>query len=273
LRPGGVLYLSYNALPAWAPMLPLREMMVAYAAALPPDLPLAARIEAALRDAQMRVLRDADLVEAHPGIEAELRAIRHKGVAYLAHEFFNRDWAPMPPRDVAAALAAADLRFAAHAADEPPTPAARFRRDYFIKDAAPGSGETVTSGVGPTPFAVLDAASDEVARLRGCRVLNRRLLADAPMRPGLGWLADPAQGCGVETGYTTLLLLEAWWRGVREPAALAREVAVTLERHGQRLVERGEVVLDASRTVALLEAEARALPDGALPRFAPLLAP
>jgi SAM-dependent methyltransferase len=273
LRPGGVLYLSYNALPGWAPMRPLREALVAHAAAQPAGRSLAARIEAAMAHVGTRVLRDVAWVEAHPGIESEWRAIRHKGIAYLAHEFFNRDWAPMAPHDVAAALAAADLRFAACASGEPPTAAARFRREYFLKDAAPGSDETVTVGAGATQDAAPDAVTDDEARRRGCRLLNRRLLADAPLHPGLGWLADPTQGCGVEVGYTTLLLLEAWWRGVREPAAMAREVAATLERHGQRLVEGGEVVLDASRAVSLLEAEARALPDGALPRFAPLWAP
>ncbi|NBU25236.1 MAG: class I SAM-dependent methyltransferase [Gammaproteobacteria bacterium] len=89
LRPGGVLFVSYNALPGWAPMSPLRELLVAHAAAQPSAMPLAARIEAAMAHAGARVLRDAAWVEAHPGLEAEWRTIRHKDVAYLAHEFFN----------------------------------------------------------------------------------------------------------------------------------------------------------------------------------------
>lgn len=273
LRPGGVLYLSYNTLPGWTPMLPLREVMVAHAAAQPSGMPLEERIEAAMAHAGTRVLRDAVWADANPGIEAEWRAIRHKGVAYLAHEFFNRDWAPMTPRDVEAALAPAGLHFAAHASEAPPSAATRFRRDYFIKASPQRLCETLIVGGGAAPVVTPDAASDDGARLRGCRLLNRRLLTDAPKRPGLGWLADPARGGAVETGYTTLLLLEAWWRGVREPAALAREVAATLELHGQRLVAGGEVVLDTSRTLAMLETEARALPGATLPRLAPLLEP
>ena len=257
LRPGGVLYLSYNALPAWAPMLPLREMMVAYAAALPPDLPLAARIEAALRDAQMRVLRDADLVEAHPGIEAELRAIRHKGVAYLAHEFFNRDWAPMHPADVAAMLGSAGLSFAAQADGAAPGSDTRFRREYWVKD---GASPTIAMQI-----------CDAGAMARVCRQdaqrLNDRLLALSLRSPGPAWLADPSTGGGVEVGYTAMLMLAAWRGGVADAVALARDAEATLTRLGQRLVQEGRVLTEAVQVRARLESEARDLLEVTLPRL------
>jgi SAM-dependent methyltransferase len=269
LRTGGVVYVSYNALPGWAPMLPLREMMVAYAATLPADLPRADRIEAALHDAQMRVLRDPSFEEAHPGIEAELRTIRGKRMAYLAHELFNRDWAPMHPDEVAAILRAAGLRFAAFAGGAGEGAAGpidgRFRREYWVmgelRPARSASVEQVSGMEGDAPTA---------ARRAGCRVLNTRLLALALESPDPAWLASPVTGGGVEVGYTTMLLLEAWQRGLREPDALAREAQATLARLGQQLVRDGVVVVERDRSLALLTEEGRALPSTTLPRLAAL---
>lgn len=257
LRTGGVLYVSYNALPGWAPMLPLREMMVAYAAALPADLPRADRIEAALHDAQMRVLRDPLVLEACPGIEAELRAIRHKGVAYLAHEFFNRDWAPMPPAQVAAAMRSVGLSFAAQADEAEPASGARFRREYFVKDGAPPMDEGAT----PTPCRRRDDP------LRDVQILNDRLLALASCSPGMAWLADPQTGGGVEVGCSAMLMLAAWRSGAVDAASVARDAEAMLARLGQHLVHEGRVLVETARVRAQLRIEARELMEVTLPRL------
>lgn len=257
LRTGGVLYVSYNALPGWAPMLPLREMMVAYAAALPADLPRADRIEAALHDAQMRVLRDPLVLEACPGIEAELRAIRHKGVAYLAHEFFNRDWAPMPPAQVAAAMRSVGLSFAAQADEAEPASGARFRREYFVKDAAPPMDEGATD----TPCRRRDDP------LRDVQILNDRLLALASCSPGMAWLADPQTGGGVEVGCSAMLMLAAWRSGAVDAASVARDAEAMLTRLGQHLVHEGRVLVETARVRAQLRIEARELMEVTLPRL------
>jgi hypothetical protein len=101
-------------------------------------------------------------------------------------------------------------------------------------------------------------------------VLNTRLLALALESPDPAWLASPVSGGGVEVGYTTMLLLEAWQRGLREPDALAREAQATLARLGQRLVRDGIVVVERDRSLALLTEEACALPSTTLPRLAAL---
>lgn len=253
LRPGGVLFLSYNALPGWTPMLPLREVMVAHVAALPVTLPLEQRIDAALRHLRMRLLHDGPFAEANPQASAELRAIVGKGAAYLAHEFFNRDWAPMDPAEVAQLLGAAGLRFAAHADGGEPARSARFRREYWLKEATGRPAET--------------HAAAAAGRAAGCQVLNERLLALATRAPGVAWLASPVTGGGVEVGHATMLLLEAWQRGLHDPAALAVDVEATLARLGQRLVQAGEVITERSRTLAMLETAARVLPQETLPRL------
>jgi SAM-dependent methyltransferase len=269
LRPGGVFYLSYNALPGWAPMLPLRKLLMARMAAMPPSTPLAERIDAALRDTAMRFARDPSYEEAQPGIEAELRAIRGKSSAYLAHEFFNRDWVPMDPEAVAVILRAAGLRHAASVGGERDSTegqaAGRFRREYWVMgEPRPAPSASVQKAD------VSEGDVQAVSRRAGCQRLNARLLALALESPDPAWLASPVTGGGVEVGYTTMLLLEAWQRGLREPAELARDAQATLSRLGQRLLRSGEVVVDRDRSVALLAEEARALPSVTLPRLAAL---
>jgi hypothetical protein len=252
-----VVYVSYNALPGWAPMLPLREMMVAYAAALPADLPRADRIEAALHDAQMRVLRDPVLLETCPGIEAELRAIRPKGVAYLAHELFNRDWAPMHPEEVAAAMRSAGLSFAAQADEAEPASGARFRREYFVKDGAPPMDEG----------AALRLSRQRDGQLRDVQRLNDRLLALASRSPGMAWLADPQTGGGVEVGCSAMLMLAAWRNGAADAASVARDAEAMLARLGQHLVHEGRVIVETARVRARLRLEAQELLEVTLPRL------
>jgi len=267
LRSGGVLYLSYNALPGWAPMLPLRDLLMRSVQAAPAAMPLAERIEHALRDVAMRLARDPSFEEAHPGIEAELRTIRGKRTAYLAHELFNRDWAPMHPGEVAAVLRAAGLRFAAFAGDPGEGAAGptdgRFRREYWVM------GEPAAA-LAPQAQPVAEEGEGFAQRAAGCRLLNSRLLALARDSPDPAWLASPVTGGAVEVGYTTMLLLEAWQRGLREPDALAREAQATLSRLGQRLVRDGVVVVERDRSLALLTEEACALATATLPRLAAL---
>lgn len=262
LRPGGVVYVSYNALPGWAPMLPLREMMVAYAAALPADLPRADRIEAALHDAQMRVLRDPVLLETCPGIEAELRAIRHKGVAYLAHELFNRDWAPMHPEEVAATMRSAGLSFAAQADEAQPASGARFRREYFVKDGAPPSACMLTAD-----RASAASRRQRDGQVRDIQTLNDRLLALASRSPGMAWLADPQTGGGVEVGCSAMLMLAAWRNGAVDAASVARDAEVMLARLGQHLVHEGRVIVETALVRARLRVEAQELMEVTLPRL------
>ena len=262
LRPGGVVYVSYNALPGWAPMLPLREMMVAYAAALPADLPRADRIEAALHDAQMRVLRDPVLLETCPGIEAELRAIRHKGVAYLAHELFNRDWAPMHPEEVAATMRSAGLAFAAQAGEAQPGSGVRFRREYFVKDGAPPSACMLTAD-----RASAASRRQRDGQVRDIQTLNDRLLALASRSPGMAWLADPQTGGGVEVGCSAMLMLAAWRNGAVDAASVAWDAEVMLARLGQHLVHEGRVIVETALVRARLRVEAQELMEVTLPRL------
>ena len=116
LAPGGLFFVSYNCLPGWASELPLRHLLTLHAQfAGPQSKGLAARIDASLGFAQSLLEADAQYFRAHGGVSAWLGKMHGQSRNYLAHEYFNRDWHPMPSSEVALALSAANLEFAASA--------------------------------------------------------------------------------------------------------------------------------------------------------------
>ncbi|MEI6723735.1 MAG: methyltransferase regulatory domain-containing protein, partial [Betaproteobacteria bacterium] len=116
LVPGGLFFVSYNCMPGWAAEVPLRHLLVQHAG-LPEfrELPLAQRIDAALAFARSMLDGGANFFRAHPGLNAWLADMQSRSRNYLAHEYFNRDWHPMPSANVAAELSTAGLAFAAPA--------------------------------------------------------------------------------------------------------------------------------------------------------------
>jgi SAM-dependent methyltransferase len=164
LKPGGLVYVSYNALPGWAAAMPLRRLFVDHAAT--GNGPMLPRIEQALAFAKRVVDANPLYARVNPGIKERLEKIQAQNRNYLAHEYFNRDWTPFYHADVAAELAEAKLRFlgSAHLLDhidavnltaeqqallgEVGDPTLRetlrdfivnqqFRRDVFVRGAVP----------------------------------------------------------------------------------------------------------------------------------------
>jgi len=120
LKPGGVLYLSYNALPGWTAMLPVRELMYRhFEASASTQADPSQRIRDAVAHAQTVFAvqpgygRAGDAT-AHTLVE-RVAGLAHDSISYLAHEYFNRDWQPMPFGEVAGLLAPAGLSYAGSA--------------------------------------------------------------------------------------------------------------------------------------------------------------
>ena len=110
---GGVVYLSYNCLPGWAPILPLRRLLseMAQRATGSTD----ERIEAALAEAESLAAIGAGYLEEGSLARKQLAAIGQLPRYYVAHEYFNRIWTPLYHLDVARQLHQAKLTFAASA--------------------------------------------------------------------------------------------------------------------------------------------------------------
>ncbi|HEY0467373.1 MAG TPA: class I SAM-dependent methyltransferase, partial [Polyangiaceae bacterium] len=102
LAPGGVFYLSYNALPGCAAELPLRNLLKLHADRVsPPVLGLPEKLDAAL--SFMRAIAEAGSrhFPAHGESKAWLERMSGQNRNYLAHEYLNRDWQPMGFAEVA----------------------------------------------------------------------------------------------------------------------------------------------------------------------------
>ena len=113
LKPGGLVYLGYNALPGWTDALPLQKVLIEYAATQ--QGPSSARIGAAtdfamrMRAAGAAVLDTRLQDKLIPDSSGPEFLQRHH--RYLAHEFLNANWQPRFHIDVARELAAAKLEF------------------------------------------------------------------------------------------------------------------------------------------------------------------
>jgi SAM-dependent methyltransferase len=109
LKPGGVVYVSYNCMPGWIIGLPLQRLLSDYANSVEggSDRAIEGAIAFARRmqEAGARPLADPEIVER---LEKELA--RGQG-AYLAHEYLNENWTPMYHADVTRELAAAKLAY------------------------------------------------------------------------------------------------------------------------------------------------------------------
>jgi SAM-dependent methyltransferase len=182
LAPGGLVYLSYNAMPGWAAMEPLRAAMkLAFDRA---EGSLAQRIAAAL--AFVRAIEQAQpaFFTANPTASIRLGQMEGDSPAYLAHEYFNAAWTPFYAADMMAEMQSLGLAFAVsvNLADNLPdmtmcpearallaeaaTPVQRetvkdflvnkqFRRDLYVRDPRPLAAAELAAARAGARFAAL----------------------------------------------------------------------------------------------------------------------
>ena len=116
LKVGGVVYISYNTFPGHAPMVPVRELLNQHSALLAPaGSGTTSRVAGALGFMEKLVASNPRYIQENPELKARFEKIRGQDASYLAHEYFNRDWAPMPFIKVAEWLSQAKLSFACSA--------------------------------------------------------------------------------------------------------------------------------------------------------------
>src|SRR5262245_38112942 len=108
LKPGGLLYVSYNSQPGWSAEVPLRRLLVELAAIAAGDS--ADRSRAAAESLRQLAQRKARYFTANPEAHLAVAAYAKEPSDYLAHEFLNRVWEPFYSIDVADGLAEAGVR-------------------------------------------------------------------------------------------------------------------------------------------------------------------
>ncbi|RZT09827.1 Predicted methyltransferase regulatory domain-containing protein [Duganella sp. CF402] len=115
LKVGGVLYISYNTLPGWTPMVPVRNLLVQHAEIMTPSgAGVASKVENAVAFARKLWATNPAYARAHPALGDKLKTIAAQDPHYVAHEYFNRDWMPMSFAEMADWLDDAKLDFATY---------------------------------------------------------------------------------------------------------------------------------------------------------------
>ncbi|MGB3493250.1 MAG: class I SAM-dependent methyltransferase [Elainellaceae cyanobacterium] len=110
LKVGGVVYISYNTLPGWSALMPLRQLMLQSSSKTGDST--VQRVESGMAFAkQLQAIKARYFVE-NPTVKADLDAMESDSRNYLAHEYFNQNWQPLYHSEVAQQLADAKLTFA-----------------------------------------------------------------------------------------------------------------------------------------------------------------
>ena len=118
LKPGGLLYISYDCMPGWAGVAPLRRIL-ARSFAPRPGLSSPAALERALSYSDALRAADSRFHRMFPNVEAQLERLKNTPRAYLSHELLTREWEAFCFGQVADALAEAKLVYigSAHLTD------------------------------------------------------------------------------------------------------------------------------------------------------------
>lgn len=130
LKPGGVLYVSYNTMPGWAQMVPVRHLMRMHAERMtPPGLGPDRQAEAARDFVVGLMAANSHLKEFYPLAANMIESLGNYAPAYLAHEYLNQDWEVVPFGEMARQLGGAKLGFACSAA-----PVQHFDQHFLAPD-------------------------------------------------------------------------------------------------------------------------------------------
>jgi SAM-dependent methyltransferase len=107
LKPGGLVHLSYNALPAWNRIAPIQRLVKELTGTQDrSDRAIAQTIQQIERLAQAKIIPE----RLEEGVK-RLKEHSHALLPYLAHEYLNEHWHPLYFADVARSLTDAKLNF------------------------------------------------------------------------------------------------------------------------------------------------------------------
>lgn len=187
LKPGGVAYVSYNAMPGWASMEPLRSLMkLEYDRARGE---VAERVRETVQSARSVQKAQSLFFRQNPTVDFRLNQMDTDNPTYLAHEYFNAAWKPFYFDEVAAEFASIGLDFVASASlqdnvdDFTIRPEAHdlydklkvgskretfkdfmlnrlFRRDLYVRSPCRLGDAALTSAMAQTRFASLMSLSE-----------------------------------------------------------------------------------------------------------------
>lgn len=116
LKVGGLLYISYNTQPGWSTFAPMRHLLTQHAEVMGSDgKGIVANIDGAIDFAERLLATKPAYAIVNPAVQPKLERIKGQNRQYVAHEYFNLDWAPMHFGDMHKWLSPAKLEFACSA--------------------------------------------------------------------------------------------------------------------------------------------------------------
>lgn len=113
LKPGGIVYVTYNAMPGWAAAAPLQRLVMEHAGLHPNARDVQVQEARTFVDRMIEMKAEYFNANATPGsiLQNRLDSWRTDKPMYLAHEYMNRCWQALYHADVARDLAAAKLDY------------------------------------------------------------------------------------------------------------------------------------------------------------------
>ena len=109
LKPGGLVYISYNCLPGWAGAAPLRQLMHIQVNDSPGTI--STKLDSTFSFIDQLESLGARYFKAIPNIKSRFEKIKGMNRNYLAHEYLNANWTLFYHSDVAAELSEARLSY------------------------------------------------------------------------------------------------------------------------------------------------------------------
>lgn len=218
LKVGGVLCISYNSMPGWAAMVPMRDLLTEHAEVMGVSgQGIVSRIDGALGFAERLLATNPGYRVANPQVTDRLERLKGHKRNYLAHEYFNRDWAPMSFARMAKWLAPTKASFAcsAHFLDhlatlnlsvkqqallnEIPDPMFRqtvndfcvnqqFRRDYWVKGPSRLAGPALGEALGSQRIMLVQPRAEVSLKVNGPQ--GEATMEGRVYEPFLDFLAD-----------------------------------------------------------------------------------
>jgi SAM-dependent methyltransferase len=109
LKPGGIVYMSYNAMPGWAVTLPLQRLLVEHADLFPNRSDL--QIKGAVEYIEKLEATHAGYFTVNPGLKPRMDMLKTGNSNYLVHEYMHKHWKPLYFADVARDMSGAKLDY------------------------------------------------------------------------------------------------------------------------------------------------------------------
>lgn len=112
LKVGGVVYVSYNALPGWHLMAPLRGLLAEHARlGSPAGEPALQKAGRAMATVETMLQNRVPILANNQAIADRLKHLKSMPLTYVAHEFLNEHWQPLYFTQVAEAMQKAKLSY------------------------------------------------------------------------------------------------------------------------------------------------------------------